>query len=121
TGSPGNDVASGGPGPDVVELGDGNDTFVWSPGDGSDAIEGGDGLDALAFNGSNAAENVTLEARGSRLLLSRDIAAVLLDAAGIEETQLALLGGADTLTVRDTTAAGLVRVATDLRGSATTA
>src|SRR5690606_26051298 len=54
-------------------------------------------------------------------LLSRDIAAVLLDAAGIEETQLALLGGADTLTVRDTTAAGLVRVATDLRGSATTA
>ena len=80
----GNDVVDGGRGNDVALLGTGNDTFIWNPGDGSDVVEGQDGSDTLAFNGSNASENIDISANGERVRLFRDVGAVTMDLNGVE-------------------------------------
>ncbi len=114
TGSAGNDLIIGGRGNDTALMGTGNDTFVWNPGDGSDVVEGQAGVDTLQFNGSNANENIDLSANGSRLRLSRDVGAVTMDVNGVEQVNVAALGGADTLTVNDLTGTGVTGVNLDL-------
>ena len=98
-------------------MGAGNDTFVWNPGDGSDTVEGQGGTDTLQFNGSNVNENIDLSANGSRLRLSRDVGNVTMDVNGVEQVNVAALGGADTLTVNDLSGTGVTGVNLDLAGT----
>jgi Ca2+-binding RTX toxin-like protein len=114
TGSAGNDLVNGGRGNDVALLGAGNDTFVWNPGDGSDTVEGQAGTDTLQFNGSNVGENIDISANGSRARLFRDVGAVTMDLNGVENINVAALGGADTITVNDLTGTGVKQVGIDL-------
>ena len=116
-GGDGNDTIIGGRGNDTVIGGDGNDTFVWNPGDGSDVVEGQGGADTLQFNGSNVNENINLSANGSRLRLSRDVGNVTMDVNGVEQVNVAALGGADTLTVNDLSGTGVTGVNLDLAGT----
>jgi Ca2+-binding RTX toxin-like protein len=113
-GSAGNDLVVGGRGNDVAQLGAGDDTFVWNPGDGSDTVEGQAGNDRLVFNGANVNENIDLSANGSRLRLSRDVAAITMDVNGVENIGVNTLGGADTITVNDLTGTKVANVAIDL-------
>ncbi len=113
-GGDGNDTIIGGRGNDVLIGGAGDDTFVWNPGDGSDTIEGQGGHDTLQFNGSNANENIDLSANGSRLRLFRDVGNVTMDVNGVEEVNVAALGGTDTITVNDLSGTGVTDVNIDL-------
>jgi Ca2+-binding RTX toxin-like protein len=106
-GGAGNDTIDGNRGADTELGGTGNDIFIWDPGDGSDVLEGQAGKDVLAFNGSNAAEHTSLTANGSRVLLTRDVAAITQDMNGVEDVELNMLGSADTVTVGDTTGTDL--------------
>ncbi len=113
-GGTGNDTITGSDGNDRLLGGDGNDTFVWNPGDGSDVVEGQGGRDTLQFNGANVNENIDLSANGSRLRLFRDVGNVTMDVNGIEQVNIAALGGADTLTVNDLSGTGVTDVNIDL-------
>ena len=100
-GGAGNDLVDGNRGNDTALLGAGDDNFQWDPGDGSDIVEGQGGNDTMQFNGSNAAEKIDLSANGPRLRLTRDVAAITMDIAGIENVNVRTLGSADTVTVND--------------------
>jgi Ca2+-binding RTX toxin-like protein len=113
-GNDGNDVIIGGRGNDVAFMGAGNDTFVWNPGDGSDIVEGQDGMDTMQFNGANVAENFDLSANGSRLRFTRDVGNITMDVNGVEQVNVAALGGADTVTVNDLTGTGVTSVNVNL-------
>jgi Ca2+-binding RTX toxin-like protein len=113
-GGDGNDTLTGGRGNDVLIGGAGDDVFVWNPGDGSDVVEGQGGQDALQFNGANVAENIVLSANGSRLRLTRDVGNVTMDVAGVEQVNVAALGGADAITVHDLSGTGVTDVSLDL-------
>jgi Ca2+-binding RTX toxin-like protein len=114
TGSAGDDLVNGGSGNDTALLGAGNDTFVWNPGDGSDTVEGQSGTDTLQFNGSNVNENMDISANGGRARLFRDVGNVTMDLNGVENINVAALGGADTITVNDLTGTAVKQVAIDL-------
>ena len=114
-GGSGDDFVDGNIGADTVDLGSGNDRAQWDPGDGSDTIEGADGNDALDFNGSNAGEKIAVTANGSRVLLTRDVAAINMDLDGLEQMRVRVLGGTDTVTVGDLQGTGVKTVSTDLR------
>ncbi|HEY7427637.1 MAG TPA: calcium-binding protein [Gemmataceae bacterium] len=116
-GGDGNDLIVGGRGNDVALMGAGNDTFVWNPGDGSDTVEGQGGRDTLQFNGANVNEKFDLSANGSRLLFTRDVANIVMDVNGVEQVNIAALGGADTVTVNDLTGTGVTDVNLDLAGT----
>ena len=126
TGGDGNDVLHGGPGDDfidgnrgndTIDGGDGNDTIQWDPGDGNDVVDGGTGTDHMAFNGSNIGENIDVVAVGNRIRLTRDVAAITMDLGGIEAIDIHALGGADVVSVGNTTDTDLATVTTDLSGS----
>ena len=88
SGGNGNDTVDGNRGNDVA-AGRGRQRHVhWDPGEGSDTIEGKSGSDALQFNGSNAAEKIDLSANGSRVRLTRDVAAIDMDFNGVETVNL---------------------------------
>jgi Ca2+-binding RTX toxin-like protein len=118
-GGAGNDIITGGRGNDVAFMGDGDDKFIWNPGDGSDTVEGQAGTDTLQFNGSNANENISISANGSRVSLFRDVGNVTMDLNGIEHIQLSAEGGADTITVNDLTGTGTNLVAINLAAAGT--
>ncbi|MGZ4246969.1 MAG: beta strand repeat-containing protein [Solirubrobacteraceae bacterium] len=113
-GGNGNDTIDGNRGSDVAFGGGGNDTFVWDPGDGSDTLEGQGGTDAMDFNGSNASEKIDVSANGSRVLLTRDVAAITMDLNGIEALNLRTLGSADTVNVHPLTGTDLTTANVDL-------
>src|SRR5581483_11923868 len=115
-GGPGDDLVDGNRGSDTALLGGGDDHFQWDPGDGSDTVEGQGGHDQLDFNGSNAAEKMSLAANGSRVLFTRDVAAIALDLNGIETANVRTLGSADTVTVGDLSGTGMKTVNVDLAG-----
>jgi Ca2+-binding RTX toxin-like protein len=112
-GGDGNDIIAGGRGNDTAQLGNGNDTFIWNPGDGSDTVDGGAGADTLVFNGANVNENISISANGTRATLFRDVANITMDMVGIENIQLATLGGADTVTVNDLSGTDVKQVVID--------
>src|SRR5262249_11323134 len=95
----------------------GNDTFMWNPGDGSDVVEGQNGHDTLLFNGANVAEKIDLSANGSRLRLTRDVAAITMDVNGVEQVNIVARGGADTLTVNNLSGTSATGVNIDLAGT----
>ncbi|UVC06740.1 hypothetical protein IHQ71_15910 [Rhizobium sp. TH2] len=98
-GGGGNDVIRGGDGNDFARLGSGNDRFAWSPGDDNDVVEGQGGIDTLDFSGANIAENISINANGSRISFFRDIANVTMDLHGMETLLYHALGGADNIVV----------------------
>jgi Ca2+-binding RTX toxin-like protein len=100
-GSEGDDLINGGDGNDTALMGAGDDTFVWNPGDDNDTLEGQDGFDTMLFNGSNAAENITISANGGRVIFFRDIANVTMDLNDVEGIDFNALGGADRVVVND--------------------
>jgi Ca2+-binding RTX toxin-like protein len=115
-GGNGNDTIDGNRGNDLMVGGGGNDTFVWDPGDGSDTIEGQGGKDTMNFHGSNAPENINVSANGSRVLLTRDVAAITMDINGVEGLNLDTLGSADTVTINDLAGTGLTAANVNLAG-----
>jgi Ca2+-binding RTX toxin-like protein len=117
-GGDGNDTIVGGRGADTALMGAGDDTFIWNPGDGSDTVEGQAGNDTMLFNGANVAENINISANGSRVRFTRDVANITMDLNGVEGINFNALGGADNITVGDTTGTGLARVNLDLASPA---
>jgi len=113
-GGDGNDVVTGGRGNDTARLGNGDDSFLWNPGDGSDTVDGGSGNDTLRFNGANVAENMVISADGGHALLTRDVGAVTMDLQGVENIDVATLGGADHVTVNDLKGTGVTALNIDL-------
>ncbi|HET7363150.1 MAG TPA: hypothetical protein VFJ70_06190, partial [Burkholderiales bacterium] len=116
-GGDGNDFVAGDKGADTAFLGAGDDTFQWNPGDGSDVVEGQDGFDTLVFNGANIAEQVDVQANGTRTLFTRDIGNINMDLNGMERIDFNALGGADNVTVRDMTGTGVTEVNVNLAGT----
>jgi Ca2+-binding RTX toxin-like protein len=123
TGSNGNDVILGGDGNDFVDgnqgndtalMGAGDDTFQWDPGDGSDVVEGQGGADRMDFNGANINERMEISASGGRVRFTRDVANIVMDLNDVESINARMLGGADVLTVNDTSGTDLTAVNTNL-------
>jgi Ca2+-binding RTX toxin-like protein len=71
----------------------------------------------LQFNGANVSEHIDLSANGGRLRLSRDVGNVTMDVNGVEQVNVAALGGADTITVNDLSGTGVTDVNLDLAGA----
>jgi Ca2+-binding RTX toxin-like protein len=117
-GGDGNDFADGQQGNDVALLGAGDDTFQWDPGDGSDVVEGQNGTDAMAFNGSNANEQMDVSANGQRVRFFRDVAAITMDLNDVESIVARTLGGADKLVVNDLSGTDVDDVVADLAAGA---
>ena len=115
-GGSGDDLVDGNLGADTIALGSGNDTFQWDPGDGSDTVAGDNGTDTLSFNGSNIGEELSLVADGSHARFVRNVAAINMDLATVEQVNVRALGGADTLTVGDLAGTAVRGVNADLRG-----
>jgi hypothetical protein len=115
-GGAGDDFVDPNRGPDVVSLGAGADTDQCDPGDGSDTVEGDAGKDTLAFNGSDAAEQIDVSANGSRVRLPRDVAQITMDRNAIEGLNVRALGSADTITVDDLSGTDLKNANVDLSG-----
>ena len=113
-GGKGDDVVDGNRGLDVALMGSGADTFVWDPGDGNDTVEGQTGNDALDFNGSGASELIDLSADGDRVRLTRNVANIVMDIAGVEELGVDAFGSSDTITVGDLTGTGVEAADLDL-------
>lgn len=116
TASAGDDDVFGGRGDDVAVLGAGDDRFSWDPGDGNDLVLGGDGIDTLDFDGAGIGEEIVISASGTTSVLERDIAAVRMDMQAVERIDLRLLGGTDSVTVRDMTGTGMAEIVIDLSG-----
>jgi Ca2+-binding RTX toxin-like protein len=119
----GNDVVNGGGGNDIAALGAGDDRFIWNPGDGSDIVNGGSGFDTLEFNGSGAAETMTIKAGPLGLAqLTRDVGNIKMLLNDMERIELAAGAGADKIAVKDLGSTDIRHVAIDLaatKGGAT--
>ena len=113
-GGDGNDFVDGNQGNDVALLGAGDDSFQWDPGDGSDVVEGQAGTDAMAFNGSNANENMDVSANGSRVRFTRNVAAITMDLNDVELIVAKTFGGTDNVVVNDLSGTDVTNVVADL-------
>src|SRR3954454_19896976 len=113
-GGSGDDFVDGDAGHDSAFLDSGRDAFNWDPGDGSDFIEGGTGRDTLLFNGSNAAENMSLSADGHSAVFLRDVGGIRMDMNDVEQVDVHALGGADHVTVNDVSGTDIGSVNVDL-------
>src|SRR6185503_2060131 len=77
---------------------------------------GQSGTDTLAFNGSNAGEQIEVSANGSRARLTRNIAGITMDFDGIEGVAIRALGSSDAITVDDLDGTAVKTVDVDLGG-----
>lgn len=110
----GEDFVDGQQGNDVAFLGAGADTFNWDPGDGSDTVEGQSEVDTLVFNGSGANEQIQISANGGRALVTRDVAAIVMDLDDVERIHVNAVGGNDFVTINDLSATDVTKVTVDL-------
>jgi len=117
TGDRGDDFVDGGVGLDTELLGSGDDTAAWDPGEGNDVVSGGLGEDTLAFNGSDGAEQMALNADGTRAVFLRSPGSIRMDLDGVERLDLDTFGGADAVTLGDLTGTGLTQADIDLASS----
>ena len=119
-GGRGADFVNGGVGTDTEVLGSGDDTAAWNPGEGNDAISGGRGRDTLAFNGSDADEQMSLTADGTSAVFLRSPGTIRMDLDGVERLDLATLGGADAVTIGNLSGTALTVADIDLSSAAGT-
>jgi Ca2+-binding RTX toxin-like protein len=117
-GGGGNDVIDAGGNSDVIFMGAGDDVFVWQPGRGSDVVEGENGFDTMRFGGANVGEIFEIAADEERVRFTRNVASVTTDLDGVERIELAALGGADAVIVRDLSGTALAHLGVDLTGDA---
>src|SRR5207237_1241793 len=68
----------------------------------------------LCDTGSNADEQFDVAANGSRVRFTRDVGAIVMHLAGIEEIDLNALGGADRLNVNDVSGTDLTEIQPNL-------
>ena len=113
-GGSGNDSVFGGRGDDIAYLGSGDDRFGWAPGEGSDTVEGQSGNDTQLFLGAGADENVTISNVRGRVRFFRDVANITMNLNGIEVLDTNLLGGKDTINVRNLAGTGVKQVINQL-------
>jgi hypothetical protein len=118
-GGRGDDVVDGNRGNDIQLLGSGSDSAVWLPGEGSDVVEGGRGADTLVFDGAPLNEKIALSANGDHALLVRDLGGIRMDLDGVEQVNVAALGGSDTVTVNDLSGTDVRRANVDLSAGRT--
>ncbi|HEY6565584.1 MAG TPA: calcium-binding protein, partial [Pirellulaceae bacterium] len=116
-GGMGDDFLDGNQGNDTIMMGDDTDTFQWDPGDGNDVVEGQGGFDKLLFHGSGASEIMELSANGARTRFTRNVGAIVLDLDDIERIDIAALGGADVILVKDLAETGVQAVNVNLAGT----
>ena len=79
-------------------------------------MTGDAGTDALNFNGSNIGEEMSLIADGTHARFLRNVAAINMDLATVEQVNVRTLGGADTMTAGDLAGTGVRGVNVDLTG-----
>ena len=79
-------------------------------------IEGEDGFDSLRLEGSADDERLRVSAKGTRVRVLRDSACQAIDLGGVEQVRAATRGGADTVTVDNTSGTELQDVGVDLGG-----
>jgi Ca2+-binding RTX toxin-like protein len=72
----------------------------------------------MSFNGSAAVEQFHLSASGSHARFTRDVGSITMDLDGIEQVDVASVGGNDALTVDDLTGTDVKTVNNDLAGTA---
>jgi Ca2+-binding RTX toxin-like protein len=118
-GGGGDDFVDGNRGNDTASLGAGDDRFQWDPGDGSDSVDGDGGDNTLQFNGANVGEQIALSADGANARLTRNVGAVTMELAGIDNVAVRSLAGSDALTVDDLTGTAVKTVALGLGTDAT--
>ena len=109
-GGSGDDSVFGGRGDDIAYLGAGDDRFGWAPGEGSDTVEGQSGNDTQLFLGAGVDENVTISNVRGRVRFFRDVASITMNLNGIEVLDTNLLGGKDTIDVRNLAGTGVKEV-----------
>ena len=91
----------------TLDLGfSGGDLFTWAVGDGSDTVDGQLGSDRLDLIATDGSEQVTLGASGAGF--SAAVGAETLGVSRVETANVEAGRGADTLTVNDLGASGLV-------------
>jgi Ca2+-binding RTX toxin-like protein len=97
-GGAGDDDIEGGTGDDVASGGAGDDSFLWNPGDGDDTFDGSEGEDTLEFNGSGAAELMTITSLGENgFVFFRDVGDITVNSFFTERVEANGLGGNDTI------------------------
>jgi Ca2+-binding RTX toxin-like protein len=95
-----------------VLAGDGADTVrIADPNLPPTTVDGQGGADALVLEGSSADEQLQLARDGAGARLSGSAG---IDLAGVENIQVATLGGGDSITVDDLTGTGVQGVSADL-------
>jgi Ca2+-binding RTX toxin-like protein len=108
----------GGPDADTLTGGPADETFRWDPGDGNDVIGGGLGNDNVAFNGSEANEQIAVGAGpAGHALITRDVDAVTLDLDDVEALNVAPGAGSDAVNVGDMPGAELTQVGVNFGGA----
>jgi hypothetical protein len=107
-------TVNGGTGNDTLIGSQGFDDFLWTPGDGSDTIEGGGGQDRIVVDGSDAADQFTISANGTRARVTSDVDGGTVDVGGVETIVVNPLGGADTITVNDLTGTAVTGIGVNL-------
>ena len=108
------DLVLAGPGDDAVFLGAGDDTAIQRGDDGADVFEGQSGSDTLQVAGSGESEELTVQAVGARVRITRDVGLARADMAGIEVAEVNAGAGADLVDVGNLAGTELARVDADL-------
>ena len=119
-GGDGNDTLTGGPGVDPHHGGAGDDLMIWNPGDGSEPVDGEAGADTLQFNGSAAAEIMTITANAPRVTFFRNVGNITMDIGTTEALLVNTLGGDDVVTAGANLAALIPAVTIDAGAGADT-
>jgi Ca2+-binding RTX toxin-like protein len=100
TGNSGNNTLTGLGGDDTLSGGGGIDTFSYNLGDGHDIVHGDAGIDLLQVVNGGGAANISIQGAGSSILVDTDGSGPAeITADGIENIQVTLGGGGDTIAV----------------------
>jgi Ca2+-binding RTX toxin-like protein len=112
SGGNGNDTVTGGAGNDIALLGAGDDLFVWKVGDGNDTIDAGTDIDTFRLLGSIAGDTIGISANGTQTVLAAPGGATL--ELNVEQIDIRVLAGADTIDIGDITGTNTQTVTVDL-------
>lgn len=105
----GADLVDGGGGADTVLLGAGDDTALTSDG----SVDGQSGADSVRVSGTDAGEELTLQALGGHALVTQELGARA-DLVRVEALEVLARGGADLVDVGDLSTTELTRIDADL-------